>query len=143
MGTSGAAGLEHIVRSGEALKFDDLVRETGVTARQIRYLISEGFVPPPTGGRANARYGEQHVTAIRRYDRLRSLGFPPAAIRLLLDAREGIPVLVLPGLTLVVAPDLIGSGLDPRRAGALAAERLAELFATHAGEDSDAPHSAR
>eukprot|EP01035_Chromulina_nebulosa_P010379 gene10379-13951_t len=40
------------------------------------------------------------------------LGFPPAAIRLLLDAREGIPVPIISGLTLVIAPELIGSGGD-------------------------------
>lgn len=94
------------------MKFDELVSVTGVTARQIRYLVGEGFVPPPTGGRTHARYDETHVTAIARYERLRRLGFPPAAIRLLLDARAGIPMPVANGVTLIIAPDLIGSGAD-------------------------------
>lgn len=94
------------------MKFDELVSATDVAPRQIRYLIAEGFVPPPTGGRTYATYGEAHVTAITRYERLRDLGFPPAAIRLLLNAREGIPVPVANGVTLVIAPDLIGSGAD-------------------------------
>ncbi len=87
----------------------DLTARTGTTERQVRYLIGEGFIPPPRGGRSTADYGEDHVAAIARYSRLRDLGFPPAAIRLLLQAREGAPFPVAPGVTLVVAPDLIGS----------------------------------
>lgn len=93
----------------------DLIARTGTTERQVRYLISEGFVPAPRGGRSNADYGEDHVAAILRYGRLRDLGFPPAAIRLLLEAREGAPFPVEPGITLVIDPDLIGSprAIDP------------------------------
>jgi DNA-binding transcriptional MerR regulator len=88
----------------------ELTDRTGVPERQVRYLIAEGFVPPPRGGRARAEYGEDHVAAIGRYTRLRALGFPPAAIKLLLEAREGAPFAVAPGVTLVVDPSLIGSG---------------------------------
>ena len=83
---------------------------TGLSPRQIRYLIAEGFMPPPTGGRTYADYGEEHMAAIRRYVRLKELGFPPAAIRVLLEAREGVPFPVADGITLVVAPDLHASG---------------------------------
>ena len=48
-------------------------------------------MPPPTGGRAHADYAEEHMAAIGRYVRLKELGFPPAAIRVLLEAREGVP----------------------------------------------------
>ena len=82
---------------------------TGLPERQIRYLIAEGFMPPPRGGRSNADYGEDHVAAIGRYTRLRQLGFPPAAIKLLLDAREGAPFVVAPGITLVIDPALLGT----------------------------------
>ena len=81
-----------------------------VTERHVRYLIAEGFMPSPRGGRANADYGEDHVAAVLRYARLRELGFPPAAIKLLLDAHEGAPFPVAPGVTLIVDPDLFGSG---------------------------------
>jgi len=94
------------------MKIRELIALTGVAERQVRYLIAEGFVPAPHGGRSNADYGEEHVEAIRRYSRLRDLGFPPAAIKLLLEAREGAPFPVAPGLTLVVDPDLLGSGAD-------------------------------
>ena len=88
----------------------ELTARTGTTERQVRYLIAEGFVPSPSGGRANADYGDEHVTAIARYGRLRDLGFPPAAIKLLLQAQEGAPFPVAPGITLVISPDLLGAG---------------------------------
>jgi MerR family transcriptional regulator, copper efflux regulator len=87
----------------------DLTARTGLAERQIRYLIAEGFMPPPRGGRANADYDDDHVAAITRYTRLRDLGFPPAAIKLLLETSEGAPFPVAPGLTLVVDPKLLGS----------------------------------
>jgi MerR family copper efflux transcriptional regulator len=93
-----------------AMHIRELIERTGVVERQVRFLISEGFVPSPRGGRANADYGEDHIEAIRRYQRLRDLGFPPAAIKLLLQASEGAPFPVAPGVTLVVSTDLIGSG---------------------------------
>ena len=94
------------------MRMNELTDLTGIAERQVRYLIAEGFIPPPRGGRANAEYGEDHVAAVQRYVRLRDLGFPPAAIKLLLQAREGAPIPVAPGITLVVDPDLIGSGTD-------------------------------
>ncbi len=106
------------------MKIGELAALTGVAERQVRYLIAEGFIPAPRGGRANADYGEAHVAAIGRYSRLRDLGFPPAAIKLLLEASEGAPFAVAPGITLVVDPDLLGSGID---AGPLI-ERIATLL---------------
>jgi len=114
------------------MKFDELVEVTGVAARQIRYLIAEGFVPAPTGGRALARYDDGHVAAVRRYERLKGLGFPPAAIRLLLEAKEGVPVPIASGITLVIAPELIGSGKDPGPVVRRAAAKIEELLAQEA-----------
>ena len=88
----------------------ELTEVVGVAPRQVRYMIAEGFVPPPVGGRAHASYGEEHVEAIRRYMRLRGLGFTPASIRVLLQAEEGVPFPVARGITLVVPPALIASG---------------------------------
>lgn len=88
----------------------DLTNRAGVTERQVRYLISEGFIPAPRGGRSNADYGEDHVEAIVRYSRLKSLGFPPAAIRLLLEATAGIPFPVAKGITLIIDTSRLGSG---------------------------------
>ena len=88
----------------------ELAAAANTTERQIRYLIAEGFVPSPRGGRAHADYGPDHLEAIGRFTRLRDLGFPPAAIHLLLQAGTGVPFAVANGVTLVIAPDLIASG---------------------------------
>jgi len=114
------------------MRMNELTDLSGIAERQVRYLIAEGFIPPPRGGRANADYGEDHVAAIQRYVRLRDLGFPPAAIKLLLQAREGAPIPVAPGITLVVDPDLIGSGAD---VGDLA-ERIVTLLSKVLGNKS-------
>lgn len=92
------------------MRLTELIALTGIAERQVRYLISEGFIPGPSGGRANAEYGDDHVAGIRRYMRLRELGFPPAAIKLLLDAREGTPFPIVPGITLLVSADMVASG---------------------------------
>ena len=89
----------------------ELTDLTGIAERQVRYLIAEGFIPAPRGGRANADYGDEHVTAIKRYSRLHELGFPPAAIKLLLQSGEGAPFPVAPGITLVIAPEALGAGM--------------------------------
>ena len=85
---------------------------TGIAERQVRYLIAQGFIPPPQGGRSNADYGDHHVAAIDRYMRLRELGFPPAAIKLLLQGGQGAPFTVAPGITVVISPDLLGKVAD-------------------------------
>ena len=115
----------------------DLIRLTAVPERQVRYLIAEGFVPAPRGGRANADYGDDHVAAIRRYVRLRDLGFPPAAIKLLLQAKEGAPFVVAPGVTLVVDPNLIGSGADSGPLVERIQEILADLLKETSSNDVD------
>jgi DNA-binding transcriptional MerR regulator len=116
------------------MKMRELTRRARVTERQVRYLIAEGFIPAPRGGRANADYGDDHVVAIHRYARLRELGFPPAAIKLLLDAREGAPFVVAPGVTLVIDPNLLGSGTRP---GPLV-ERIAKLLTDLLKEQANA-----
>jgi DNA-binding transcriptional MerR regulator len=107
----------------------ELTALTDIPERQVRYLISEGFVPPPTGGRANADYGDEHVQAIRRYTNLKELGFPPAAIKLLLESEtRQAPFPITPKITLQIDPALIGSGADPEPILARIRKRLAELL---------------
>ena len=85
---------------------------TGQPERQIRYMIAEGFVPPPRGGRTHADYADDHVSAIRRYAVLRRQGLPPQAIRVLLASAMTAPFPVAPGVTLHVDPQLLGSAMD-------------------------------
>jgi MerR family transcriptional regulator, copper efflux regulator len=94
------------------MRMRELIKKTGLAERQVRFLVAQGFIPPPRGGRANADYGDDHVSAILRYTRLKELGFPPAAIRLLLDAKEGVPVTIEPGITLVIATEQLGENRD-------------------------------
>jgi len=115
----------------------ELIRLTAIPERQVRYLIAEGFVPAPRGGRANADYGDDHVAAIRRYARLRDLGFPPAAIKLLQQAKEGAPFVVAPGVTLVVDPNLIGSGAESGPLVERIKDLLADLLKEQASNDAD------
>ncbi len=119
----------------------ELIARTGIAGRQVRYLIAEGFIPPPRGGRANADYGDDHIAAIDRYTRLRELGFPPAAIMLLLQAREGAPFPVAPGVTLVVDPKLLAAGAPVQPILEKIQHLLTDLFKepTHA-PDRDAKH---
>lgn len=113
------------------MKLDQLATITDATVRQIRFLIAEGFVPSPDGGRTYASYDDKHVRAIRQFQRLKALGFPNAAIRILLDAREGVPIPVVEGVTLIVASELIGGDLDVgpivERAGARLREALGKV----------------
>ncbi len=110
------------------MKLAELSEQTGVSARQVRYLIAERFIPPPTGGRANARYGDEHIAAIRRYTRLRNLGFSPASIRILLQGRRGVPFPISDGITLVVAPELVASGTPAGPAAAAAEAQLKRIL---------------
>lgn len=83
-----------------------------ITPRQVRFLISEGFCPPPTGGRKFARYGKEHLRAVTRYYDLRDLGFPPAAIKRFNRATPGVPFPIgeQEGITVVIAKERMGSG---------------------------------
>ena len=92
------------------MKLPELLARTGISARQVRYLIVEELIPAPTGGRAHASYGEEHVNAIERYLRLKALGFSLASIKVLLSAQRGVPFPVESGITLVVPADLVASG---------------------------------
>jgi len=75
-------------------------------------MIAEGFIPAPRGSRSQPEYGEDHVEAIRRYMALRTLGFPPAAIRLLGETGEAVILPVIDGISLSVDPQLVGRDLD-------------------------------
>jgi DNA-binding transcriptional MerR regulator len=90
------------------MNIHELTELTEETPRQIRYLVAEGLMPAPDGGRSNASYGDVHVAAIRAYQRLRTLGFKPAAIKLLREGRGGpVTLPVAPGIALALDPALL------------------------------------
>jgi DNA-binding transcriptional MerR regulator len=94
------------------LTLEQLADRTGLMPRHIRYLIAQDLVPPPRGGRAHARYGDDHLAAIGRYNTFKRLGFSLSAIRLLMQSTAAVPIEVGSGLSLLVDPALIGSGRD-------------------------------
>jgi len=114
----------------------ELTKITGYTARQVRYLIAEGFVPSPEGGRANAEYGEVHVSAVKRYQLLREAGFSPASIRLLMKSQTGVPFQVIPGISLMVDPHLLAERLPIADVDQQIKSLLDRIFSTQ-----DKPHS--
>lgn len=114
----------------------ELALLTGCPERQIRYMIAEGFVPPPRGGRAHADYGDDHVTAIRRYTVLRQQGLPPGAIKVLLADGMTVPFPVAPGISLHVDPQLLGVSMDARPI----ADRIRHILSDVFMEPSDAKH---
>ena len=119
------------------MRIQELTERTGETARTIRFLIAEGVMPPPTGGRAQAEYGEPHLAAIRRYQRLRAAGYKISAIRLLIERGEPVSLAVAPGLTLQIDAALAGTALD---AGMIADQVAAALSAfLDDSPDADAP----
>jgi DNA-binding transcriptional MerR regulator len=109
----------------------------GETPRQIRFLIAEGFMPPPTGGRARARYGAEHVEAVRRYRWLRRR-FSPAQIKVLLaTAGDALRLPVAPGIDLLVDLALIGPNLDAGRIAERVRDVLADLPRTETPANPD------
>ena len=100
-----------LVERGSQMTLRELTEVVGVAPRQVRYMIAEGFVPPPVGGRAHASYGEEHVEAIRRYMRLRGLGFTPCVDSGSAAGRgRRADSQWRDGITLVVPPELFASG---------------------------------
>jgi MerR family copper efflux transcriptional regulator len=82
-----------------------------VTARFVRFLIAEGVIAPPRGGRANAEYGEDHLAGIARYLSLRDLGLTASRTREVVAgaAAGAIPIPIAPGLTLLVDQDKLAA----------------------------------
>lgn len=89
----------------------------GAAPRQVRYLVAEGILPPPTGGRTNAQYGDRHLEAYQRYQALarpRDEGGPGlklSQIKMLPEFANGFrPVLrvdVRPGVLIEINADQV------------------------------------
>jgi DNA-binding transcriptional MerR regulator len=68
-----------------AYTLDELCAMAGVTVRTVRYYISEGLLPPPTGGGPNARYGDEHLDRLRVIGLLKERYLPLREIRRALE----------------------------------------------------------
>ncbi len=78
----------------------EFCERTGLTPREVRFLIAEGFMPSPDGGRAHATYGAAHLEAVAFYKDARRKGLKPSDIKKLRSpikefvVAEGISLLV-------------------------------------------------
>ena len=61
---------------------------SGVSARTIRYYISQGLVPPPLTVGRNATYGEVHVTTLKRISDWKMQGLSLEEIKQQLDPKS-------------------------------------------------------
>lgn len=71
------------------LTIDELARETGMTARNIRAHQSRGLLRPPEVRARTGYYDGEHVRRIRAIQEMQSQGFNLEAIKHLLDLRSG------------------------------------------------------
>ena len=53
------------------LTIRDLSEACGVSLRRIRYYVQKQLIPGPSGTTRSARYGQEHVAAIRKQQALR------------------------------------------------------------------------
>ena len=91
----------------------ELADRLGVPARQIRFLIAEGILPPAAKtGRAADAYDEEHVTKGQRYLALHRMGMKPGSIKVLMAFDDAVPILQAEGVELRVDPGLSPEKLD-------------------------------
>ena len=93
------------------MRIAEFAEKVGENARQIRYLVAEGLIPPPDGTTSAATYGARHEEAVRRYREMRASGLRPFDVKsALLAAKrpQGLDVEILSGVRLVLDPSVIG-----------------------------------
>ena len=110
-----------------------------VQPRFVRYLIAEGVIPPPSGGRTNADYGDEHLKGIHNYLRLRDLKFSASQAKQIIRSRLGktVPIELADGVSLHVDLARFDPDLSPADVSARAVEALTELLATKVHIDVD------
>ena len=72
------------------MTIDQLARETGMTARNIRAHQSRGLLPPPVIRARTGFYGPEHAERVRLILQLQEEGFNLAAIKRLVESRDAI-----------------------------------------------------
>ncbi len=75
--------------TAEGLTIDELARETGMTARNIRAHQSRGLLPPPEVRARTGYYTPDHVARIKLIQDMQSQGFNLKAIERLLELGAG------------------------------------------------------
>jgi len=77
--------------AADEMTIDELARQSGMTARNIRAHQSRGLLPPPTVRARTGYYGPDHLARIRLIQDMQAEGFNLKSIERLLDmgARSG------------------------------------------------------
>lgn len=126
------------------MKITELIEQAGggqVTARFIRFLISEGIIDPPTGGRARADYNEAHVRGVVNYLRLRELGLSLRQVKEIFRSERGetIPFEIASGLSLHVDLGRLERSTMPAEVAERVRQILTEILAALSvkGNDND------
>lgn len=88
---------------------EELEAETGVSARNIRYLITEGILPPPEGPARAAQYSEEHLRILRIYTEAKAEGISSLDVirRRIGGGDSRSTVLVVPGIELTIEPGVV------------------------------------
>lgn len=85
----------------------ELADRLGIPPRQIRFMISEGVLPPAARtGRSADAYDETHVTKGQRYLALHRMGMKPGSIKVLMAFDDAIPILQGHGVELRIDPQV-------------------------------------
>ncbi|NTF16898.1 MerR family transcriptional regulator [Agrobacterium rubi] len=91
---------------------EELEAATGVSARNIRYLITEGILPAPEGPARAARYSHEHLRILGIYTEAKAEGVSSLDVIRRRIAGEGArsTVQIVPGIELTVEPGSIPAG---------------------------------
>jgi DNA-binding transcriptional MerR regulator len=69
-----------VSRKEQIVTREELEKETGVTSRNIRFLIAEGLLPAPEGSGRGAWYTPKHAAMLKAYAAARSEGITSMAV---------------------------------------------------------------
>jgi Predicted transcriptional regulators len=88
---------------------EELEAATGVSARNIRYLISEGILPPPEGAARAARYTDEHLRILRIYSEAKAEGVNSLEVikRRIAGVESRSSTAIVPGIELIVDKDVL------------------------------------
>jgi DNA-binding transcriptional MerR regulator len=78
----------HLMTTDSDLSLQELADEADVTSRTVRYYISQGLLPAPTGQGPSARYTRGHLDRLRLIKRLQQEHQPLAEIRARLETLD-------------------------------------------------------
>jgi DNA-binding transcriptional MerR regulator len=81
-----------VANAAAQMTIDELAREVGMTARNVRAYQSRGLISSPEVRGRTGYYGPEHVERLRLVKQLQGEGFNLEAIRRLLDTGTGEPL---------------------------------------------------